>query len=93
MKFIKNRYAAYISILIGEVFLILLCSSLTGVRTENTWLGAIGVTVIFATLGAMLFDIAMAVKRKRPGISIFIYIVIIVLIAGIIINYILLLLP
>jgi len=90
VKTIINKYVVYACILIGEVFLIILLSNLIGVSTEGTLLGAIGVTVVFSTISAMLLEIAKTVRSRRPGISFFLYIIVIVLFAGIITNFVLL---
>jgi len=69
VKLSKKRVAIYVSIMIGEILLIFLLSNLLGISTENTWLGAIGAAIIFATLFVMLFDIAWKVKNTRADIG------------------------
>ena len=86
----QKKYIIYTGVLTGEILTLVLFSKLLGVSTENTWLGAIGVTIIFATLSIMVFNIAKAVKNTRAGLGCFLYIIIVLLIIGVIVNYILL---
>ena len=87
----KKKYIVYTSILVGEISTIVLISKLLGVSTENTLFGAIGVTIIFATLSIMLFNIARAVKNTRPGVGCILFAIIFMFTIGVIVNYILLL--
>jgi hypothetical protein len=48
----------YTSVFVGEILLMLLLSKILNVGTEDTWLGAVGVSVVFITGSIVLIDIA-----------------------------------
>lgn len=82
---IRKKYIMYASVLIGQIAIVQFVSFVTGVGTVNTWLAAIGVTVMFSTLVILMFDIAKSTKRTHSFISILTYFIAFMTILAIII--------
>ena len=63
--------------MIGEFNFIMLLSYILGVSTESTWLGAVGVSIVFSTIAIMLFKIAKSfMQNDNMGIGCLLYMVI-----------------
>ena len=69
MKNIKNRCKLYAIIIVGTFLIAQIISAITGVSTVNTWLGLVGVSIIFLIIIIMLFDISRTIKGTYPRIS------------------------
>ena len=89
MKFIKNKYIIFTSMIVGEIIVIILISRILNISTENTLLGLIGADVIFLTIIIMLISIAKSLHNKYVYSSFFIFLILLILITAIIINNIL----
>ena len=87
---VKKKYIVYSSLFIGQVVIMQLISMITGVATYNTWLGSIGISIIFVTIVIMLNDITKSMKRNNIYITYGLRLTIYIVIIAIIINNIIL---
>ena len=65
----KNRCKLYVGIIVGSFIVTQIISTITGISTENTWLGLIGINIIFLMITIMLIDIFKATKVTHPHIA------------------------
>jgi len=79
----KKKYAIYISIIIGELIILIILSI---IFNESNLLTMIGLNIMFGTVCAMLINIAKATQNVRMGIGCLLHICIFILIVFIIIN-------
>ena len=64
MHSLIEKFMIYVGVIIAEVLLILLVSHMLNVGTEGTWLGTIGVNIVFLTKCIMFHDMAKLTKAK-----------------------------
>jgi len=87
MKPTKNKYAIYAGIFVSEIIIIFIISRVLGVGTENTWLGMVGATVVFVSLKiVLLIEATKHVKEGRMMLGCLLYLIILMLSAGLIAN-------
>ena len=71
-KSTKPKYIVYACVFVGQIIVIQIISAITGVGTENTWLAAIGVNALMATIVILLFDMLRSLKGTKPKLHPFI---------------------
>jgi len=81
-KSTKKKYIIYCSTFIAQIALIRLISEVTSVEATDTWLGAIGATVIFLTLAILLRDVAKSIKSRHSLISGILYFLVVVIVVN-----------
>jgi|GEM_PF-6470537 len=55
--FFKKKRLIYVGLIVGTIIGALIIFEITGVSTENTWLGAVSMTIIFLTIAKILHNI------------------------------------
>lgn len=74
------KFIIYPAVILIEFISINILSKVLSISTENTWLGAIGVDLIFVTIIIILIDIAKKFRNKNTFVFYLISILIILLI-------------
>ena len=82
----RKKYIVYVGMFTTQILVMVLVSLITDVGVGNTWLGAIGVGVIFITFGIMLFDVSVHIKTAHNSIATFLNFVAMMIVGGAIIS-------
>jgi len=85
-KLKRKKYIICVIIFVGQIAIIQLISIITGVGTENTWLGVIGISVVFLTATVMMFRVAKSIKRTHVLFAYLLYFAIFLIVTGVVIN-------
>ena len=86
MKFIKNKYIIFTSIIVGEIILIILISRILNISTENTLLGLIVADVFFITIIIMLISMVKSLQNKHISAMFFVYFILLILVITLVFN-------
>jgi len=82
----KRKGVIYCIVFVGQIVTILLISQITGIDTANTWLGSVGMSVIFITLSVLLIDIRKAIKHTHRRVTFLLDVLIFVIAISVIIS-------
>jgi len=82
----RKKYIVYIGIFVGQIAIMSFISAITGVGTGNTWLGAIGASIMALTAVVMMFKTAKSIKRTRPLVAKLLYFFIFLTVTAVIVT-------
>ena len=63
---IQKKYALYFIAVLVEFLLLIILSQVLCISTSNTWLGVMGIDVIYITITIALVNYAKQIRHSKP---------------------------